>query len=107
MLMRSSRTRAFKVLLGFLGGLVLLAVLMSAGIWWLDAAYLGIVFALLLAFSVRTLLSKWRSSDRHDVTKHGPGAAYPDSWRRWITDDYPEEKQRHGPADSDRSKESS
>jgi hypothetical protein len=89
-----TRTRAIKALFLYIGALALLAVLMSTEVWWLDAAYVGIGFALLLAFSARTLFSKWRSDGTRDVTKHGPGAAYPDGWRRWLTDDYPEAKPR-------------
>jgi hypothetical protein len=49
---------------------------------------------LLIAFSVRTLFRKWRSDEAPDVTRHGPGAAYPKSWRCWLTDDYPADESR-------------
>ncbi len=89
-----TRARAIKVFLFYIGALALLAVLMATDIWWLDTAYVSVAFALLVAFSVRTLFSKWRSDEAHDVTKHGPGAAYPKSWRCWLTDDYPADKSR-------------
>ena len=89
-----SRARAIKVLLCFIGALALLAMLMSKEVWWFDAAYVGVAYGTLLALSVRTLFSKWRSSEGQDVTKHGPMAAYPVSWRRWVTDDYPGEKDK-------------
>ena len=87
-----SRSRAIKALLSFIGALALFALLMSTEVWWLDAAYVGVLCALLLALSVRTLFSKWRSSEMNDSTKYGPMAAYPANWRRWLTDDYPEQK---------------
>ncbi len=86
-----SRSRAFRVLLVYFGMLGALSMLMAADIWWLDAAYLSLVFALLLAFSVRSLVSRWRSEDQHDVTKYGVAAAYGQRWRRWVTDDYPDD----------------
>lgn len=85
--------RAIKALLCFIGVLALFAVLMATEIWWLDVVYLGIAFTFLLVLSVRVLFGKWRLSNEHDVTKHGPMAAYPVRWRRWLTDDYPEERQ--------------
>jgi hypothetical protein len=87
-----SQSRAIRVLLLYTGSLGLLALLMSTEVWWFDAAYLAVVFAVLLAMSGRTVLLKLRSSDANDVTKHGPGAAYPDRLRRWLTDDYSHEK---------------
>jgi len=87
-----SRSRAVRVFLFFMAALCLLALLISANIWWLDAAYVTLAFAALLVFSLRTVFAKWRSDDSKDVTRHGPGAAYPDSWRRWLTDNYPDEK---------------
>ena len=90
-----TKSRAVRVLLLYLAGLGLLALLMSTDIWWLDAAYLSVVVAVLFLFSVRTVFAKWRSDDSKDVTKHGPGAAYPNSWIRWLTDDYPDDKPKH------------
>lgn len=84
-----SRSRALRAFLGFIGGLCLLALLMAADIRWFDAAYVALAFGLLFVFSLRIVFAKWGSDDRKDVTKHGPGAAYPDSWRRWLSDDYP------------------
>ena len=65
-----SRARAIEALLCFIGALVLLAVLMSREVSWFDAAYVGVAYALFLALSVRTLFSKWCSSEEHDVTKN-------------------------------------
>ena len=76
----------------YLAALCVLALLISADIWWLDAAYLSVHFAVLFLFSLRTVFAKWRSEDSTDVTKHGPGAAYPNAWIRWLTDDYPDHK---------------
>lgn len=45
-----TRARAIKALFLFFGALALLAVLMVTDIWWLDAAYVGVAFALLVAF---------------------------------------------------------
>ena len=86
--------RAIRVLLLYIGALALLAVVMATGTWWLDAAFVGLVFALLLALSLRTLFAKWHSLDANDITKHGPLAAYPESWRRWLLDEDREGKTR-------------
>ena len=83
------------LLLLYVAALFLLALLMSADIWWLDAAYLAVIFAVLFVVSLRTVFAKWRSDNAKDVTKHGPGAAYPTSWIRWLTDDYPDDKTKH------------
>jgi hypothetical protein len=53
-----SRSRAIKILIGFVGVVVTLALLTAAGIWWLDAAYLSVVFVLILVFSVRPYSQK-------------------------------------------------
>lgn len=90
-----SRSRAIKVLLAYLGMLACLSILMAADIWWLDAAYLTVVFVLLLALSVRSVVSTWRPEGQHDVTRYGPAAAYGQRWRRWMTDDYPDANSRH------------
>jgi phosphoglycerol transferase MdoB-like AlkP superfamily enzyme len=90
-----SRSRAIRVLLLFIAALGLLAFLVSTKIWWLDAAYLGLTFAWMIAFSVRILFARWRS-DVNDVTKYGGLAAYPKSWQRWLTDEYPEGPSRPG-----------
>jgi hypothetical protein len=66
----------------------LLALLMSLDTWWIDVAYAGIAFAVLFVFSVRALLPSRGS----EITRYGPWAAYPASWRRWLTDDFPENK---------------
>lgn len=80
-------SRASKALGCFLLALALFGLLASANIWWLDSLYLGLALVVLFALSIRTLLSKWSSDDRRDVTKYGPFAAYPASWRRWLMDD--------------------
>jgi hypothetical protein len=86
-----TQARAVRVFLAFVGSLFLVALLISANVQWLDAVYVALIFGALFVFSVRTVFAKWRSDDSKDVTKQGPGAAYPDSWKRWLTDDYPDE----------------
>ena len=88
-------SRAVRVLGLYIAALCLLAVLMSADIWWLDAAYVGMVFAVLFVLSARAVWTKWHSTDAKHVTKHGPTAAYPDGWRRWLMDDYPDDRAKH------------
>jgi hypothetical protein len=90
-----TKSRAVRVLLLYAAALCLLGLLMSTDIWWLDAAYLSVVFGILFLFSLRTVFAKWRSDHTRDVTKHGPGAAYPRSWIRWLTDDYADDKTKH------------
>jgi hypothetical protein len=67
-----SKGRAVRVLLGFIAFLILEAFLMVAEAEYGDAAYVGIVFAVLVLLSI----GPWRSHLRA-------------SWRRWLTDDYP------------------
>jgi hypothetical protein len=86
--------RAARAFTAFLGLLIVLVLLMSLEIWWIDAAYITVSTLAMLAFSVRALVARWRSDDSRDVTKHGPSAAYPASWRRWYTDDFPTEDNR-------------
>jgi peptidoglycan/LPS O-acetylase OafA/YrhL len=64
------RSRTLRIL-GYVGALAFVAALMETQIWWLDAACLGVVFAVLLVFSARTLYVKRRSSDARDLTAGG------------------------------------
>lgn len=90
----AGRSRAVKAFIGFILALAFAGLPASDNMWWLDAWYLGIVLLLLFAFSIRTLLSKWGFDDARDATRHGPMAAYPERWRRWLMDDY-SDKERH------------
>lgn len=89
-----SRRRTLRILVLYLSALGIFAVLISTESRWLDVAWFAIAMTVLLVFSIRVLLTKSRSGE-NDATKHGPMAAYPAGWRRWVTDDYPEDKTRH------------
>jgi hypothetical protein len=80
-----SRYRSLRAFFLFICALGLLAVIMAADVWWFDAAYVGLTFAMILTFSLRVLFAKWRPSE----AKHVPAIAFLDSWLRWYFDDYP------------------
>jgi hypothetical protein len=92
-LLTSTHKRSRYILAGlsFAGVLALIGIASAYEIRWLDRAYIGVCFILLLAFSIRSLFTR-RSSDQYDITKHGPLSAYPISWRRWIFDDHGDKK---------------
>lgn len=85
--MKDRRFRGLRAFVCFLGAMTLLGITSVYEVRWIDPVFISLELVLILVLSIRTLV-KWRSSGTHDVTKHGPMAVWPGSWRRWFFDEH-------------------